>query len=397
MPPEIWEVKALLDDDQPAIRTFQQKLTNITRKLIERNNLDPEIFMPKIYISADGTINAMIAPSAKPPVLIVTLGLLNGARSEDELAGIISHELGHGFLREKANGTKITRATKVEELSADVVAVKFLEDAGYNPRGLIDIVKRFGEGSFQIINVDDVKNAKTLEEKAELIDRITDPHPSGHLRIRSMENAIVALNRQRGRTGENREPVRLNWDFHNSAHSIQYETPLAAGLRKIGYFSMSEEKKMEVLAEIVEQNYIPTNKTSANRLSEISRYIASLQVDYTKERQAGAFLSLADKIMGYVMPKGRKIVHPSNARLGSSIVDHIYPALEQVWAHGHGMSVPRRGRGQPWVPVYVGRLDDLRIAVEGFMGASSAEVAESYAAQIVEIADKVDQSYIRRV
>jgi len=157
IPPEIREAMALPDHNLPAVQTLRKKIQQLTAKIIEANNLDPSAYTPEIHIGADQKMNAMIAPSAKKPLLVVTAGLLSEVRSEDELAGVIAHELGHKLLRDKANGVqnggtskKNGGASKAEELGADVVAVKLLEDAGFNPRGLITLTERLGEENFQI-------------------------------------------------------------------------------------------------------------------------------------------------------------------------------------------------------------------------------------------------------
>jgi hypothetical protein len=390
--PETRESLELADDQSPAVKALKAKIESIAGRLIQANGLDSDTYTPDVYISADKAMNAMIVPSAQRPLLIVTVGLLKEVRSEDELAGVIAHELGHKLLREKANGTHNGGASKVEEIGADVIAVKLLEDAGYNLRGLITLSERFGEEHFRIINVDDVQAAKTLEEKAYLVERLTDPRPSGNLRIRSMENAIVALNRSRGKTGTDQPHVQLDREFYGDVNGVTYESPLQAGLQRVGYFSMPEEQKIEILTGLVKDNFPPTNKTCAERLPEIADHIAQLKVNFRSPTQAEAFAGLADEIMGDKRYDGR-LVFPKKAGHFSSLDDILYPPLKKAWERGHQSGI--LGVGQDPNRQYIGKLSDLKVALEGFMSASNAEEAERCAAQIVEISGKVSPSYKR--
>ncbi|MFZ4761931.1 MAG: M48 family metalloprotease [Alphaproteobacteria bacterium] len=391
MPPEIREAMALADDHLPAVQALKRKIGQIAEKIITGNNLDPETYMPDIYISTDDKLNAMIVSSAQRPILILTIGLLRETRTEDELAGVIGHEFGHRYIKQKAKAAHNNGHSKVEELGADVVAVKFLEDSGFNPKGIISFIQRVGEENFRIINVDDIKNAQSSSEMHGLIQQLTGPHPSGNLRIRSMENAIVALNRSRGKTGVDRILVPLEPDFYHNAENIGYESPIFRGLYKVGYFNMPEEQKITTLITLVKDNWPPTNKTAANRLSEIAAYIGSLCVNFESPTQAKAFIALADLIMGvWNTPKGMALVFPSTSMPGEDINNILYAGLEKAWADGQGIALQDGHRKQK---IYVARVANLKTAVEGFTDATSAAEAERFAKEIVENSEKISHSF----
>jgi beta-barrel assembly-enhancing protease len=114
-----------------------------------------------------GLVNAFAAPGGQ---LILTKGLLQAARSPDEVAGVLAHEMGHalelhpeaGLVRALglAAGAQLVfagssgtvtnlgllltqlRYTRVSEREADLHAMRILKGAGISPKGLGDFFER---------------------------------------------------------------------------------------------------------------------------------------------------------------------------------------------------------------------------------------------------------------
>jgi predicted Zn-dependent protease len=121
------------------------------------------------YVLDNPAVNAMALPDG---YIFINRGLIAYLRSEDELAGVIGHEIGHvvgqharrsnrmgafgnvlGFIGAIATGTghiadlanKATSALRSGygrefELEADQYGGEFLAKAGYNPRAMIDVL-----------------------------------------------------------------------------------------------------------------------------------------------------------------------------------------------------------------------------------------------------------------
>ncbi len=139
-------------------------------------------FQYHFYVIRDDSYNAFAAPAGH---IFVNSGLIKAMDSEDELAGILSHEISHVVCRHISQ--KIERSSKVglatlagivagvllgvggagaaavnavtigsvaagqsaslaysrkDEAQADQIGLRYLTDAGYDPRGLLVILKK---------------------------------------------------------------------------------------------------------------------------------------------------------------------------------------------------------------------------------------------------------------
>jgi len=138
-------------------------------------------FKYRFYVIKEDTYNAFSAPAGQ---IFINSGLIEAMESEDELAGILSHEIAHSVCRHISQ--KIERSGKIglatlagvaagilmgiggagsaagavvmgsaaagqsvslaysreDEAQADQLGMKFLTDAGYNADGLIVILKK---------------------------------------------------------------------------------------------------------------------------------------------------------------------------------------------------------------------------------------------------------------
>src|SRR5690606_8316332 len=123
----------------------------------------------------DQTVNAFALPGGQ---IFITAGLYNRLESEGQLAGVLAHEIGHAVARHSAQqiarqqltqgltgavviasydpqnpnsavtgqmavvvGQLLTmRYSREHELQADRLGVRFMGQAGYDPRALIDVM-----------------------------------------------------------------------------------------------------------------------------------------------------------------------------------------------------------------------------------------------------------------
>lgn len=362
---EFKEERQLVDSAPDDVK---EKIKSIIDRIFSKNNLEDRIPYPSIQISDTGTVNASMMSGVKQPILLIDKGLLEKVQSEDELAGVIGHELGHLLLHTQHMEAK--HANKPEETAADNIALKLLSKADYNPNGLIFFFKGLAEES----NVED-------DGRADLGRIVLDPHPSEELRIRAMEAHIVLLKKEVKKEGNINEVfpemTLLGVAFKEQVALIRYESPIARGLREVSYDTLSVVEKLTILKNLLEDIYPPTNKISAERVEEIAPYIQKLTVDFSDPEQAEAFNCLVDRAIGERYSAGADRVYPKNCGHGERIDKNLDAALKDVW---------RRGGKDP---KYFARNERLNEVLGLFCEAQTQEEAEVHAAEIVDLCKKV--------
>ncbi|MDN3514318.1 MAG: M48 family metalloprotease [Candidatus Brocadia sp.] len=137
---------------------FNAAVNNIVQKLVAVSDRNKLPFTCAILQSL--SINAFSAPGGH---IYLTCGLLQFAQTEDEVAGIIGHEVAHASLQHASKfyhevmeflshkGEGINSATKLLllnshleefEQDADTTGVLYAQKAGFNPNGLLDFLER---------------------------------------------------------------------------------------------------------------------------------------------------------------------------------------------------------------------------------------------------------------
>lgn len=167
----------------------QALVSNVGQKLIQSTAVKQTSYRFQFHLLADQqTINAFALPGGQ---IFITDALLRLLESEDQLAGVLGHEIGHVVGRhstqqlaksELVNGiaqgagmamsdghsnSSMAIAQKVasmvnlkygrdDETEADTLGVKFLVEAGYDPEALIGVMKILkahgGSGPPQILS-----------------------------------------------------------------------------------------------------------------------------------------------------------------------------------------------------------------------------------------------------
>ncbi|GGB90017.1 M48 family metalloprotease [Dyadobacter sediminis] len=155
----------------------QNKVKAIGQKLVLATHADKSPYKFDFHVLADpNTVNAFAVPGGQ---IFITMGLLKKLKSEDQIAGVLGHEIGHVIGRHSAEqmaktnllrglagaagvagGDYTTAQTaqyvanlvnlsygRDDELESDDFGVKFMLDAGYNPEALLDVMKVLEEAS----------------------------------------------------------------------------------------------------------------------------------------------------------------------------------------------------------------------------------------------------------
>jgi hypothetical protein len=288
IPRELEEQLQLVKPSE-AEKALKKEISRITKRLLEKSGYSTKKYTPKFFISGDRIPNACCFTDLPIPIMIISYGLINEATSEDELAGVIAHELMHIIMHKDGHIVK-NGSSKPEECGADLKGVFLMIEAGYDPRGYIQCFKRHEDAD------------KFLSDK-KIIQIAKDVHPHNKMRIRSIENEIAILQRINKpipvHNVEYQQPEFIK-TFKEPLKYIDYKSPVELCFIEIGYETLPTDEKILAIYELIK--YLP-NKSDEDgcyrdgRRKQMSDYINELKVDLSDEKQKFAFYKLADKIM----------------------------------------------------------------------------------------------------
>lgn len=189
----------------------QEQIDAIGERLVEMSAANSTEYPFDFHVLADSsTVNAFALPGGQ---IFLTAGLLRLLDTEGEVAGVLAHEIGHVVGRHSAEQIAKSQLTqglagaagvalydpenpssqaaaqaamvvgqvvnmkygREHELQSDRLAVRFMADAGYDPRSLITVMEILGE-------------AGGANRQPEFLST----HPDPGNRIREIEKAIEA-------------------------------------------------------------------------------------------------------------------------------------------------------------------------------------------------------------
>ncbi len=147
---------------------LQSLIDNIGNKLVNSSMAKETPYQYDFHLLRDDqTINAFALPGGQ---IFMTYGLLSQLKSEDQVAGVLGHEIGHvlgrhsaervaesefwktismgasvgadmgGVVNQYANGTLLKNG-RDDELESDELGVLFMINAGYDPSQMIEVMK----------------------------------------------------------------------------------------------------------------------------------------------------------------------------------------------------------------------------------------------------------------
>lgn len=188
-------------------RGMQEVVQTIGQRCVEHASHPEFKLYPYTFKVVDSSeINAFSLPGG--PVYLNT-GMIELAESEDELAGVIAHEMSHVALRHATKQMttqqlsqvailialstiggapalaveggrlayilSVLRYSRSMESEADALGFELMEEAGYDPRAMVTMLRRLDE-----------------ERKAEpfLLERLTSSHPLPDDRIAAIETKL---------------------------------------------------------------------------------------------------------------------------------------------------------------------------------------------------------------
>ena len=155
----------------------QHMVKTVGKKLVTATEASRSPYQFDFHVLADPeTVNAFAVPGGQ---IFITMGLLNRLKTEDQLAGVLGHEMGHVIGRHSAEqmaknelmqglvgaatvaaGDYTSAQTaqyianlvnlsygRGDELESDDFGVKYMVDAGYNPEALLDVMHILAQAS----------------------------------------------------------------------------------------------------------------------------------------------------------------------------------------------------------------------------------------------------------
>lgn len=187
-------------------KNYLNRVGTIARRLIK--HVERKDLTWHFAVLDTDEVNAFAAPGG---YIYVTKGLMKMIESDDELAGVIAHEMGHvdkkhsvrqaekaGLLTILVAGLGLNKKTQKyapyaaiaayftnlkfsrdDEYEADSCAVKYSHAAGYNPNGLITFFNKINNDS-----------------KASKVTKYFSTHPPTNDRIKKVQQQIARLPRQ---------------------------------------------------------------------------------------------------------------------------------------------------------------------------------------------------------
>jgi len=234
--------KGLLYPDQ----AWQDYVAEIGQRLVAVSGASDQTFY--FYVIDESSVNAMAFPDG---YVFVHRGLISYLRSEDELAGVIGHEIGHvtgrharrsnqmaafgavaGFIGSVLTGTGAvadlanTATTTLRsgygrefELEADAYGAEFLAKAGYNPLAMIDVLHVLKDQSLF---------SKNVLREPNVYHGLFSTHPKNDKRL---YDAVARTQDQQ--IGELLDPER---DFWQMMDGLVFGDEAATGLIKDGAY-----------------------------------------------------------------------------------------------------------------------------------------------------------------
>lgn len=269
---------------------YDSKAVDYIRKII--NKLKPDNHDKiknaaiKIYISSSPIPNAFTIHKGVP-ILVVNKGVLDLAKTEDELAAIIAHELMHIHLHKQFLEHK--ESNKAEESLCDCESVKALDQAGYQRDAAISIFGRF---------------PPRKKDKWGILNRFFDPHPSWEIRTRMLGSALAIYEKEHGLS--RKVATTPLPDFIVAGRTLRWPDYLDAKLEAQQYEKRAVHKQMHVLATLIQEEtkIFDDDEFFERRIEKIKTLISKLTINLNDPREKKAFGKLVDSIASYARLMG---------------------------------------------------------------------------------------------
>jgi len=219
--PDFFEINKIVAPDETEAVQLAGLMQSLAEQLLGKR-YDPAKHQFTFLFSDKPNPNGFIKPTAIPPIIVTNLGLIKGAKSIDEVAGYLAHELGHLYVEEEF-GNELKRNSKAEEAAADIYSMAALIEAGYSANGINDLIGHF----------------KGSEDSWRALE---DVHPLDRNRLSMLAKTKVAAAREGYQTDRAVQPLPGTW--MNNVQLLHYMSPLERKQHADGYEHMGVEEKL---------------------------------------------------------------------------------------------------------------------------------------------------------
>lgn len=278
IPDTIAEQIKLVPLDSPEAKEFQTRMEAITKRLFA-SSYSSTLHQFRFVISDSDIVNAGIYTDAKPPIVLVTKGLLQVFETEDQLAAALAHELTHQAIFDRIGKH---HNSNPEESVSDVWAVHLMQRAGYNPMAMLEVMRKIEEA-------EEAKRKETKEDEETRYNilRILDPHPPTKIRQRNIENAIAIVEQKEKL---NVGAVPMDEDWRAAVMKGAHESFLQRRLREAGYEGRPLEERIAMTADIAMADYVRGPAIAQQRRPEMVKHLKALAEEADKAGCKDLFL-----------------------------------------------------------------------------------------------------------
>ena len=210
-----------VEQRQPLLRdaNIQAYVQQVGGRVAQYAAMDrPDVRFEFKVLDKPDTVNAFAVPGGH---IYVFSGLLLAAENESELAGVLAHETGHIVGRHSANQMAarygiemlyqiavgeqpqqivqiatqfaargaMSKFSRDDEREADQYGVKYMTEAGYDPRGMVSFFRKL---------------LAMRKQSPTVVETVLATHPTTEERIRNIEAQIAWAGNPRGEIGRER-------------------------------------------------------------------------------------------------------------------------------------------------------------------------------------------------
>ena len=243
---EYVRLTALKDDDE--LKIYLEEMLGEILALD-----DVHLSSARIIISDDEYPNAACLRSeADDPdhaIIMITKGLLNCVQNEDQLFGILGHEMGHAEINYRL-GTSGSNS-RTEEISADGLGAQWTVKTGRNWRATQSFLKRLASI--------ETKRDAGLKTFMKVTHDLKDDHSKAIDRVQHVQTAVgvLALKEQ----CEIPEPALSQIPDHliEKSKSISHKSYIDVLLESLNYDSLTPTEQLRALTKIDRKHYKSLN------------------------------------------------------------------------------------------------------------------------------------------
>jgi len=298
----------------------------------------------EILISGESSPNAyVISRNLNKPFMVITKGLLEAAKTEDEIIAVLAHELTHIII---AGISDSNRNNKLTESLCDAASIGVLDQMHCKKDAMSTMLK-------------------TLDFGTDIFSQIFDPHPSTDLRIKNLSVELGVYDLKQSSISTEAKEVPLP-DFIEEGRNHSFPYYMEEELKAINYYLEPPSVQILLLApylrSLAEVFYEKNESIFLNKLDFFKLKLRQLNFNKKDKEQNDALGIAIDSVLN-IKTKDAAIIR---------LVDFIYEAV---------------GLEKAITPV--GTIALFQTTINDFVEAKTIEVAEKKANQINQMSEQI--------